>query len=56
MVFKNLCVLVLWTEGFTQLHQESSLKSIVLFYDTVENKYEIEHIFEKYFMGSCYLV
>ena len=61
MVFKNLCVLVLWTkvfsvlEGLTLSSLEISMTSVVWTYDTFGNNFKMKHNCTKHLKESCRL-
>ena len=61
MVFKNLCILVLWTKlasalkGFTHLCLEISNIYVVWTFYTYENNFGINPKFTKYLKESCKL-
>ena len=51
MVFKNLCIIVLWMElasaleGLTHITVRVSLESIVFIYDTFDNNFAIKNFY-----------
>ena len=61
MIFKNLCVLVLWTEvalaikGLSRACLDNFYTSVVWIFDTFENNFGIEFEFKKYLKENCWL-